>query len=224
MDDTYSIQMLLKFGSEKDITDMYLNGTIFMSPIQRFREIEDDELRGDLYEGVSRITNYLPGKFEIPEISFKGTHHGIHLRESYEKVLGNIYSLYCISSHGWKNPNDFFIDKRMKRFGSHCLLIKDNKRFFELMIERLKQLGVNFRHGFIEYYDKKTINRPITLFEKPSEFEYQNEFRFYVEKNSLKSFKFSIGSLENISEISTTDLVVDTLEMKVINNTNESIN
>ncbi len=44
----FTIRMFLEFGCKKDITDLYLNGTIYMSPIQRFREIEDCELRGDI--------------------------------------------------------------------------------------------------------------------------------------------------------------------------------
>jgi hypothetical protein len=210
----HTIKMFLKFGEEKDILDLYHNGTIYMSPIQRFREIEDGELRGDLYEGVSSIKNYLPGQFEIPSIGFKGNHLGIHLRESYKNVLGNIYSLYCISSHGWENPNDFKIDDRIKKFGSHCLMIKDNKKFLTLLEKTLKQLKVKFRHNFVEYYDKKAINRQISLFEKPLEFEYQKEFRFYVERESTEPFVFSIGSLVEISELYSSHLIVDELKLQ----------
>jgi hypothetical protein len=205
--------MFLKFGQEQDITDLYRNGTIYMSPIQRFREIEDGELRGDLYEGASSIKNYLPGQFEIPSIGFKGTHLGIHLRESYENVLGNIYSLYCISSHDWENPNNFKIDDRIKMFGSHCLMIKDNQNFLSLIEDKLNQLKIKFKHDFIEYYDKKAINRQISLFEKPLEFEYQKEFRFYVERDSTEPFCFSIGSLVNISELYSSHLIVDGLKL-----------
>jgi len=208
------IKMFLKFGEENDILDLYQNGTIYMSPIQRFREIEGGELRGDLYEGVSSIKNYLPGQFEISSIGFKGNHLGIHLRESYERVLGNIYSLYCISSHGWKNPNDFKIDEKIKKFGSHCLMIKDNKKFLSLIEKTLKQLNAKFRHNFVEYYDKKAINRQISLFEKPLEFEYQKEFRFYVERKSTDPFVFSIGSLIGISELYSSHLIVDELKLQ----------
>jgi hypothetical protein len=206
--------MFLKFGKEQDITDLYRNGTIYMSPIQRFRKIEYGELRGDLYEGASSIKNYLPGQFEIPSIGFKGKHIGIHLRESYENVLGNIYSLYCISSHGWENPNDFKIDDRIKKFGSHCLMIKDNQKFLSLIEEKLNQLKIKFNHYLVEYYDKKAINRPISLFEKPLEYEYQKEFRFYAERDSTEPFVFKIGSLVDISELYSSNLIVDELKLQ----------
>ena len=206
--------MFLRFGSEQDITDLYCNGTIYMSPIQRFREFEDGKLRGDPYEGISSITNYLPGQFEIPSIGFKGNHLGLHLKQTYENVSGNIYSLYCISSHGWRNPNEFKIDGSLKEFGSHCLMIKDNEKFLSLIEENLKKLKTKFRHDFVEYYDKKAINRQISLFEKPSEFEYQKEFRFYVERDSSEPFIFSIGSLMDISELHLSESIVDGIKLR----------
>ena len=207
--------MFLKFGQKKDIEDLYYNGTIYMSPIQSFREIEDNQLRGDLYEGISSITNYPSGQFEIPSINYKGNYIAIHLKKSYPTVLGNIYSLYCVSSHGWSNPLDFKIDQRVKNFGSHCLMVKDNQKFMGLIEAKLIQLNIKFHHGFVEYYDKKAVTKEISLFEKPLEFEYQKEFRFYVERDSTEPFSFQIGSLAGIAEIYPSKIVVDELALTV---------
>ncbi len=212
----HTIKVFLKFGCENDIIDVYRNGTIYMSPIQRFREIEDGLIRGDRYEGVISVRNYLPGKFEIPSIGFKGNHLGIHLRQTYENVLGNIYSLYCISSHGWKNPKDFKIDNKIKHFGSYCLMIKDVKEFFTLIENKLQQLGVKYYHDFVEYYDKSAINRKINLFEKPLEFQYQKEFRFYVERDSTEPFVFCIGSLVDISDLFLSRDIVEGLKLETL--------
>src|SRR5690242_16377038 len=110
MIDTHCILSLLKFGSEKNMTDLLLNGTIYMNPINKFRLIEDNNLRGDSYEGINQIWNLPPGQFEIPSLNHKGNYISMHLRESYENVFGNIYSMYCVSSHGFAKPSDFFID------------------------------------------------------------------------------------------------------------------
>lgn len=213
MENTYTIKMFLKFGSEKDMNELYRKGIIYMNPIQRFREIEDNELRGDIYEGVSKVVNILPGKFEIPTIGFKGNHLGVHLRESYQEVLGNIYSLYCVSSHGWLDPNEFSIDEKINNFGTHCLMIKDNQVFLKLLEEQLIREGYKFEHGFVEYYNKELVNREIDLFEKPLEFEYQKEFRLYVERNGTDPIMLSVGSLESISELHLTESVINTLKM-----------
>jgi len=212
---THLIKMFLKFGQEEHIRDLYQNGTIFMNSIQYFRKLEDGELRGDRYEGINRIRNYPAGQFEIPSLNFKGNYLSLQVREAYETVVGNIFSLYCISSHGWENPNDFKIDEKIKKFGSHCLLIKDNAKFLSLIEEKLKELKVKFNHNFVTYYDKDKVDREITLFEKPLEFGYQKEFRLYAEQKLDKPFIFKIGSLEDIAEIYNSKDIVDSLELRV---------
>lgn len=205
--------MFLKFGQEEHIKDLYENGTIYMNAIQFFRGIEDNELRGDKYEGISKINNYPAGQIEIKSLNYKGKYLALQIRESYDTVLGNIFSLYCISSHGWKRPTDFKIDQKIKNFGSHCLVIKDNTKFLSLIEQKLKEMKIEYSHNLISYYDKDKVDREITLFEKPLEFEYQKEFRFYVKRKSDKPFYFSIGSLKEIAQIYKSNEVVDTLEL-----------
>ncbi|MBV4357813.1 hypothetical protein [Pinibacter aurantiacus] len=210
---THLIKMFLKFGQEKHIRDLYQNGTIFMNSIEYFRKLEDDGLRGDSYEGIKRIKNYPAGQFEIQSLNFKGNYLSLQVREAYETVVGNIFSLYCISSHGWANPNDFKIDEKIKKFGSHCLLIKDNPQFLFLIEEKLKELKVKFNHNFVNYYDKDKVDREITLFEKPLEFEYQKEFRLYVEQKLAQPFIFKIGNLADVAEIYNSKDIVDSLRL-----------
>ena len=95
------IHCFIKFGSKQTITDLYENGTIYCNPVQYFRTLED-KFRGDSYEGASFIKNYPPGKFTISidgkEIDHEFNYLNFHVKEAYEKTLGNIYSLYCLSS------------------------------------------------------------------------------------------------------------------------------
>ncbi|MFD1629682.1 hypothetical protein [Pseudopedobacter beijingensis] len=211
----YKIWLFLKFGNRTNIKKLYENGTIYMNPIQYFRKEEDGELRGDSYEGAIRIHNYLPGPLNIPEIGFKGNHLGVHLKHSNEEVFGNIYSLYCVSSHGWKHPSAFNIDEKVKNFGSHCLMIKKPKIFISKMENHFKKNKMKFNHNFISYYDKTKINREITLFEKSLEFEYQKEFRFYLERDSIDPFVFNIQGLRDISEIYTTSDILEGLKLEI---------
>lgn len=93
----YNIKAFIKFGSEKNIIDLYNNGTVFLNAIQYFRNIEDGELRGDKYEGVSEVINSLPGTFKIKKSEQEFRFEKVHLRKSFKEILGNIYSLYAIS-------------------------------------------------------------------------------------------------------------------------------
>tara|TARA_R110002072_G_C7730760_1_gene515727 strand:- start:30 stop:665 length:636 start_codon:yes stop_codon:yes gene_type:complete len=210
--------MFLKLGSLENITDLYENGTIYINTIEFFKKIEDNELRGDNYEGASEIINSLPGTFRIPGIDRDFKYEKVHLKKSFDQVLGNIYSLYCISSKGFPNPLDFRMDEKNLRFGTHCLMIKDNQYFFDKVQSELKNNGFDFRHGFVNYYDKDKIsNKNLTLFDKPKEFEYQKEFRFYVHNKELKPIKIQIGSLEGKAEIiETKNLTELKLELKKV--------
>ena len=201
--------MFLKFGEETHIRDFYENGTVFINTIEKHRKAEDEFLRGDKYEGASRIINSLPGKLKIPGVEREFNYNKIHLTESYEEVLGNIFSLYCISSHGFDKPEDFRIDKKNKRFGTHCLMVKDNEYFLSAIESALNNRGYQFHHGFVNYYDKNTENKELSLFEKPLEYEYQKEFRIYVENDCLEPIKISIGSLASYSEIHLTEDIMN---------------
>ncbi|WP_343631103.1 hypothetical protein [Fluviicola sp.] len=199
----HTILAFLKFGNLKNMTDLFNNGTIYMNPIQYFRKIEDAELRGDKYEGASGIINSTSGNFKIPGIEQEFNFQHLHLIESYKEVVGNIYSLYSISSHGFANPLGFKLDQQNERFGTHCVMIKDNAHFLKRIEEELKKRELHFHHGFIEYYDKKIKSGKVTLFEKPKEFEYQKEFRFYVEHTEIEPLVIQIGSLENCAQLIT---------------------
>lgn len=183
-----------------------------MNTIEYFRKVEDEELRGDKYEGVSRVINSLPGTFKISGINREFNYIKAHLRESYDEVLGNIYSLYAISSKGFLNPLDYKFDERNMRFGTHGVMIKNLPLFFNKIESELKKNNLKFNHGFVDYYDKEKVCREITLFEKPLEFEYQKEFRFYVENEKIEPIKIQIGSLKNYAEMFK---IEDILELKL---------
>ena len=197
----YTIKLFLKLGSEENILDLFENGTIYMNTIEYFRKVEDEELRGDKYEGVSKVINSLPGTFKIPGIDREFNYVKVHLKESYKEVLGNIYSLYAISSKGFPNPLDFKFDERNLRFGTHGVMIKDLPLFFNKIENELKKNNLKFSHGFVDYYDKEEVSREITLFEKPLEFEHQKEFRFYVENDKIEPIKIQIGSMKDYAEV-----------------------
>lgn len=208
----HTIKVLLKFGSKKNILDLFENGTIYMNTIEYFRKVEDEELRGDKYEGVSRVINSLPGNFKMPGIDREFNYIKVHLKESYKEVLGNIYSLYAISSKGFPHPLDFKFDERNLRFGTHGVMIKNLPFFFNKIENELKKNNLKFNHGFVDYYEKEEVCREITLFEKPLEFECQKEFRFYVENDKIEPIKIQIGSMKDYAELFK---IEDLLELKL---------
>lgn len=200
--------MFIKFGTKENITDLYENGTVYMNSREFFRRIEDKELRGDSYEGVKEIRNYGKGSFYIPSIKHTVHYQNIHLPLSFEEVWGNIYSLFCLSPESIPEKFDFKMDERVLNFGSHCLIIKDPNRFISLLENKLRFLNHNLYMDYVKYYDKNTFNGRITVFEKPKEFLYQREFRFYVERDAIDPIVFKLGSLKEFSTIYTSEKIM----------------
>lgn len=92
-------------------------------------------------------------------------------------------------------------------------MIKNLPYFFKKIKKELKKNNYKFNYDFVDYYDKDVINREITLFEKPLEFEHQKEFRFYVENDKIEPIKIQIGSLKDYAEMFR---IEDLLEVKLI--------
>lgn len=217
MKETHTIKCFLKFGTEEHLLQLRDKGIIYMNPLEYFRNLEDEDLRGDNYEGVTGVYNLPPGEFEIPTLQFKGNHEGMHYCEQWENLNGNIFSLYCVSSHGFPDPREFKVDPKMTKFGTHVLLIKDNPKFLSLIKKELRRKKISFDDGFIEYYDRYAINGKVSVFQKPNEFAYQKEFRIYAWRNGAKPLVLELGSLAHMTELLPMELALEmSLEREAI--------
>jgi hypothetical protein len=202
---TVNILTFIKFGSEKNILDLYENGSIYCNTIEYFRKLEDDYLRGDSYEGTFKITNYPPDSkitLKLPnnkDLELKTAK--LHLREFYTDLIGNIYCLTAITKEEIVKLGTLKLDSKNSRFGTHFLLIKDNRQFFDRLVKGFENEKRNIKTGFVKYYDKHLINGELDLFHKSNEFEYQKEFRIIVRNEGQDPIKFQIGSLKEISQI-----------------------
>lgn len=210
-----NIHCFIKFGNKSAIQDLFENGTIYCNPIEYFKNLED-KFRGDNYEGVRYIKNYPPGHFKMTisgkEIDHNFKYFNFHLKGAYEKSLGNIYSLYCLSSKNLRGDKPFTIDKRIKSFGDTALLIKDNPKFLNLIEHQLEKKRLHYIHGFVKYYNKHLYTGPIDVFNKPNEYSYQHEFRIYIKRRSDEPLIINIGNLKDIAEIYPANEFVDTFE------------
>lgn len=194
----HTIALFFKIGKREHILDLYENGTVYMNTLKYFREIEDEN-RGDPNEGAIDLTAARNGTFRVPwsDQDFK------FIRARYGSFLqtGNLYCLYCMSSYGFPNPLEFKFDDRNIEFGSYCLMIKKPGVFLERLERALKKQNYRFKHGFVNYYQEKTRMKNLGPFDKPEKFEYQKEFRFFVENDRLEPIKVNIGSMKSYTEV-----------------------
>jgi len=211
--DEYYILAFLKFGEREHMEDLLQNGTIYMNSLYYFRKHSKHTARHDKYEGISSLYNYPTGIIEDKARTIRVECQSVQISESYEKTLGNIYSLYCVSSYHIKDPFGFQIDKKNLAFGSFCIFVKDSLEFISRIKIALNKLGLPFNRGFVDYYNCKEMNGKVTLFDKPNSFEYQNEYRFYVYRESTEPLVLKIGNLKDIASLHPSEEVINTLKL-----------
>ncbi len=199
----------MKFGSHENMLDLLEKGAVYINTLQYFTKLEDSELRGDKFEGATRIVNSLPGTFRIPGIDKDIKFEKVQYTESYEYTLDNVYSLYSITNEHVAEFQKFKIDEKNKRFGTHCVLIKDPDYFLKSLTQTLEKQGRKYYCDFVEYFDREKVSKELNPFEKPLEFAYQEEFRVHVTNDDIKPIKVHIGSLKNKAELLTIEQAMD---------------
>ena len=199
MSETHTILAFLKFGNRDHIMDLYEKGTVYMNNLQYFKTVEDKELRGDAYEGALSFGFAEKGTIQLEGANQKFECFNIDYGE-YLKT-GNVYSLFSVSSYHFPNPKDFTVDKRVIEFGSHCLLIKQPGIFIEQLTNQLKKRGLVADHGFVKYYEKEPRMTSLSPFHKRTLFDYQCEFRFFVQNSNTNPIIVNIGSMHEYAEI-----------------------
>lgn len=187
--------------------DLLENGTIYFNTIEYFQKLENNEARGDKYEGTTNIQNFNESDKYILTITdpktgkeIKMKTKKVHLRQFLTEMKGNIYSMYCLKSPEVLDPN-FKTDKKVKEFGSHVVIIKNVDRFVQLICKKLDELNILYRGQLVNYYEKNKVHGDITVFDKSMEFEYQKEYRIVLYSNQIKPFIIKIGNINEIAEL-----------------------
>ena len=210
--------IFFKFGNEENITDLFENGTIYFNTIDYFQRLEGQGLRGDDYEGTTKIINHKSDKLKLT-ITISETEKEIpiklskfDLREFLKDIKGNLFSLYCLRHQDMFESGNFKIDPRVKEFGTHFILIKNPLKFITLICNQLDRNKFIYQIKQVEYYDKEELNGEISLFHKTTEYEYQKEFRIVLFNNGNTPIKIEIGSLKAYAEVFKVDNI-DTMKI-----------
>lgn len=221
-----SLLGLIKFGWEDHMLDLYHNGTIYLNDLSYFKEVDKNENRADIYEGITNIkqVNWLKvatkdGK-TIFELSRDGEQGGrllsAQLRESIPGLKGNIYCMYAFTPD-WPTNNKC-IDPRNINFGDDrptMVVIENISEFSKRIIEKLDELGLSGTGKLVTYYDEKTHEGDLGVFHKSSRFSYQCEFRLFVGHKkdmmyeSNGALRFQLGPLHDIASIHRADNLAD---------------
>jgi len=193
-----------------------------MNTVQSFAELEKKEV-GDKFERTVEIKNF--GNSDLKLTSLK-TGETVSLdvqsaqyRKDYLGDLGNIYCTYSLSDRLLKRKLLHRVDKRMLLFGTDCLIIHNVSKFFEMIDNKLKNLGVNYIHNLVQYQNFNKNNHKVTYFNKSHIYSYQHEHRLVAFCNTGRPLKIHVGSLKDISDIYSAEEVVGKLTFDQDNGT-----
>ncbi len=200
------IHHLIKLGKKEHIEGLRNKGIVFMNSINFFKEMEEDEQRKDVHEGIEQIEQitWIKIKGEGKEFEFKkgakvNNLTSAQLRVANPELEGNIFSMIAITTELSTKTDE--LDKRNMEFGDSFLVIFNPKEFFNRIDKTIKLIGLNYHWKLIKYYNEGSHNGDLGIFFKPNKYEHQNELRIFVENNKKEALILNIGSIEDISEI-----------------------
>jgi len=193
-------QMLLKFGQRQHIESFRNDGLLHMNSSDYFSTIENDHVRADRFEGTDQIQQ----PHDILHIRIE-TGDKVFLLKPQDlagPVLVNFgrsrYNIFCMFSIG--NPADgFFVDERNFAFGDSFTIVLNTQAFVDRVCAAAAALGLDCEYRQIEYYDGATHSGETGPFLKPSNFAYQQEFRFALIPGVKTPVRLILGDLTDIT-------------------------
>ncbi len=202
MEEEKTVMGLIKIGDAKYQKPLYEKGEIYMNTQQYFRDLEDQNGRGDKYEGTDKIEQVKwfklsDGKTDI-ELSLKaGNLKRANVFSRYEDFNCNIYSMIGISEGDINKENP--VPKSNEKLGSFFILIYDVKEFNRRIKKKLDSLNYEHTWGWVKYYDEYSYEGELNLLDKPKSFQDQKEVRYIVHSGKNEPLKIEIGSLADIA-------------------------
>jgi len=186
----------LKFGAATHMKALLREGLIYCNTVRYFQRLEQDQLRGDSFEGLCHFFRLSTHDLYVADtlIADPGGTISITRRADLRK---NIFCVYSVGT------NLGFIDHLNFRFGDMCVFINNPPEFnrrIEIALRALKPRGqINVEGQLVKYVDRKNYDGPVGPFVKFDEFAYQSEFRYVMSPGIGRPFSFRIGSIEDIA-------------------------
>jgi len=186
---------LIKFGSYKNISSLRDQGVVYMNTLPYFRNIEDNDLRGDPFDSVSEIQRGTKGHVLIPSTGQKLQITSFDLRigpESPEKI--NLFCMYALRPQHGTYP----VSEEYYRFGAHALIIFNVPKFIDKIRAAIRYKKITGSSNLVEYIDNDHIGEA-GPFKKLQKFSYQSEWRLMCENGPGEPRTLNIGPINDIS-------------------------
>ena len=201
---------LVKFGEYKHIRQLQSEGLLYMNNLPYFQKIEDNELRGDKFDGIAHVRRGNSG-IVVPkdELDKPLTVTKWVIRQNPpqpEKI--NIFCMCAV------HPlvGSFLVDEGNLRFGEHALILQKPQEFIDRVSSYLKSEKITHKANLVEYVSND-YRGEIGPFRKLMNFTYQSEWRLVCFNGPGNVREIRIGSIKDISVIAASSEVNERLRV-----------
>lgn len=230
----------VKFFSEREHAEHFLDGDLFMRRLAYFRRVEDEEGRWDSTEGTwawlqkqgLEILLTVPGVgiTTMTERDFAAP-VSMALSQTDDLYVFCMYSYYIQEPLPTDDLREVYgddrlaeleaalqIDPKCLRFGSHAVFVHAGPFMQRLKAATVDQ-SLRLRADYVRYYDDEVLNGQFDLkdvpFRKQKRFDYQREFRISV--RTLDSTPgprtFNVGSLRGLGTYIPAESLLNALKL-----------
>ena len=206
---------LFKFFSCEKYRDDFLKGHLYFNSLNFFKRHEESEVLGqnDYYECCSiyqpESVNVYIGNLKLTD--FAGP---ISISCNHDLLTSNIICFSTIRDDLYYNCKSFeeakqniLFPKELLNYGRYAVAIPQG----HLLIKKIEcaalKNGFSLYHGLVNYYnyskDNVSFKYPKIAFQKRSEFSYQREYRFLLQKTNEedKPVILEVGDLSDITMV-----------------------
>lgn len=200
---------LIKIGKQEYIEKLHKNGEVYMQRLSEYRGVEHSA-QGDKYEGFSHI-------FQGRQVCLKINREQVHPEGAIyilESTLINpfVFCSFALQKHHLEN-NLNRLSKKLLDFGETALVITNIEEFYSRVQDNIAEQDT-IEADLVSYINPETYHGDMGVFKKQDIYEYQSEFRIAVERESNEQYiKINLGSLEDISRIFSTKILLETLRL-----------
>jgi hypothetical protein len=222
-----TIWYLVKFCSDEEYADQFINGKMYLNKLSYFKRLEQaDDGRPDEHEAIAfwwqpddLVMNLAIPGIGATQITRKDLAAPVSMSyDRYDELY--VFCMYAITTTGFEiidgkieypeSQSDELrkqleIDERCTQFGRYAV-ITPFKQFMDQVVASLRRQGYRFRAKLVEYYDDKIFHGKMENedipFRKQKRFSYQREFRVCVQPKiwgGSHALTLDIGSIRHIT-------------------------
>ena len=181
-----------------------------MNTAAHFRNLEDDQYRGDRMECVDWVDRGIRGEMVIPGVPGKVALDSWMLGSFPENHAElNLFCMYAFRPAAGSYP----VDVRNFECGDSVLVVTEPQVFFDRVRDMIRKRSLDCRAGLVEYVPE-SYKGEMGAFKKFHRFDFQSEWRIVCYGGDGDVRKEYIGSIRDISEIHPSEQINDLIAVR----------